>query len=175
MFLSLWHSETWCSKYRMPRCDLHPQARASLIAPRQAVSRARGGVESRLQRPVGEPRRLVERSGSRERRENWSLCRSKRVFLMVWQRRSCRRACLKARWWSWGSNDPKETGVEVICLQDLGVADSEPPRVTVECSMREAYLVKRRSRQEIALPAISIVIDLLSFSTVSRFTLHEIR
>ena len=38
--------------------------------------------------------------------------------------------------------------------------------------MREAYLVKRRSLQELALPATSIVINRLSFSPVSRFTIH---
>jgi hypothetical protein len=41
--------------------------------------------------------------------------------------------------------------------------------------MREAYLVKRRSLQELALPATSIVINLLSFSNTSRFMFHEIR
>jgi hypothetical protein len=84
-------------------------------------------------------------------------------------------SCLKARWWSWGSSDLKATEVEPTYLQDLGVADSGAPLVTVECNMREAYLVKRRSLQELALPATSIVINLLSFSNVSRFTLHEIR
>ncbi len=41
--------------------------------------------------------------------------------------------------------------------------------------MREAYFVKRRSLQELALPATSIVINLQSFSNASRVTLHEIR
>ena len=36
--------------------------------------------------------------------------------------------------------------------------------------MREAYLVKRRSLEERALPSTSIVIGLLSFSNVSHFT-----
>ena len=42
-------------------------------------------------------------------------------------------SCLKARWWSWGLSDPKATGVEASCLQDLGAADSEAPRAIVGC------------------------------------------
>ena len=67
-------------------------------------------------------------------RESLNPFASKRVFLMGWRRRSCRRSWLKERWWLWGSIDPKAIGVEAICLQGLGAADNGAPRAIVECS-----------------------------------------
>lgn len=38
--------------------------------------------------------------------------------------------------------------------------------------MRDVYLAKRRSLQGLAFPATSIVMNMLFFSPISRFTLH---
>jgi hypothetical protein len=75
----------------------------------------------------------------------------------------------------WGSNDPKAIGVEAIYHRDLEAVGSGAPRATVECNMREVYLVKRRSQQEFTRPTTFFGRQLVSFTHASRFTFHEIR
>src|SRR6185436_3786359 len=83
--------------------------------------------------PAEGPWRQAGRSGDRGLQRNSRSFMSKRVFSMVCRRRYCRESCLKGRWSSWESSDPKAIGVEAICLRGLGAAGSEAPHAIVEC------------------------------------------
>src|SRR4051812_10911788 len=131
---SWWRNETLYSKSRMPRCDSLPQMRAKSIVPHSSASRPKKREESRQSGLVEGARRKVAQFGNRDRPENSSPCASTQVFLMEWQRRSCRRTCLKVHWWSWGSTDQEAIGVGAICLQDLEAEDRGAPRAIVGCN-----------------------------------------